>query len=131
MYAFRPDTFTNLGDYLEGGHRRLEAVWFRRRKGMLTATMGTYDLWLRWGRTGDDPPPPDTYDAWVARHTDNRYGGNHHASWDGVALLCTDSRVPPRVAAERIEFLTAMLAGYPDPPPGFDGWWTLSKAGTR
>lgn len=130
MYAFVPGTLTGV-DWEFGGHRTVAAVWFRRKKGALVASMGTYDLSVGWGRAGDTRSgrPVDTFDAWVAAHADNRYGGRHLASWDGAALLCSDQPVSPGVAQERVVFLSAMLAGFPDPPAGYDGWWTSPRGG--
>lgn len=120
MYAFDPTTWkpTSYGGFV------VDAAWFRRKKGRLVASMGNYHpMVLR----RDRQPAEVTYEAWIAAADDNRYGGNHIASWDGEALLCTDQPVPPDVAAERIEFLGAMLRGCPEPPAGFDGWWTFER----
>lgn len=134
MYAFDPATFGNPydSDGPCGGSRTVDAVWFRRKNGRLVAAMGSYRLHANWGRwDGDAARPADTYEAWVAQHDDNRYGGGHLASWDGEALLCSDQRMTPAEAARRVEFLTLMLARYPDPPAGWDGWWTFPKADAR
>lgn len=143
MYAFDPNSWTvrrfDLTEFRSwagpsrkpvfedgqptGGEMR--AVWFRRKAGKTLAAMGVYRphvLHL------DDQPRTGDYQAWVDAADDNRYGGDHWSSWDGQTLLTTTpTSVPPELAAQRIEFLTAMLAGYPDPPPGFDGWWTFPK----
>lgn len=131
MYAFKPDTFRGK-DYRFGGGRVLDAVWFRRKKGVLNAVMGAYSLSVGWGKPGDhlSAPPENTYDAWVALHSDNRYGGEHWSSWDGTALLTTDPpALAPDIVQERTEFLSTMLAGFPHPPAGFDGWWTFPREG--
>jgi hypothetical protein len=130
MYAFDPDTFEGE-DHEYGGYREMRAVWFRRKNGVLVASMGRYRLSVGWGYPGDDPKPDDMYDEWVARHADNRYGGSHLASWDGTALLCSDQPVSPEIAARRVEFLSAMLAGYPEPPANYDGWYEFPKETAR
>lgn len=131
MYAFNPATFGGE-DWPFGGYRELGAAWFRRKNGRLNAVMGTYRLGASWGRPYDPPPPADTFDAWVGQHTDNRYGGTHLASWDGRALLCTKpAAVTPRVVAQRVAFLDAMLGGYPSVPAGYDGWFTFPKETSR
>jgi hypothetical protein len=127
MYAFEPSTFGAGYDAKFRGVRVLRAVWFRRKKGKLVASMGSYELSAYWQRI--EEAPPNTYEAWVAQHTDNSCGGEHLASWDGTALLCTDQPVSPEVMAERIAFLDAMLRGFPDPPAGFDGWYEVAKEG--
>ncbi len=125
MYAFRPESWRRAGGY---GYE-VDAVWFRRKNGRTLAAMGTYHPMVT---PLADEPDGDDYASWIAAANDNRYGGSHDASWDGEALLCTDlSAVSPEVAAERTEFLAAMLAGFPDPPPGFDGWFTFPRGGAR
>jgi hypothetical protein len=127
MYAFDPGTF-HTGHGFDADHcgtRGLRAAWFKRKGGRLVATMGTYHLWIY--HLHDTKPVVDTYDAWVAAHADNRSGANHEASWDGVALLGTGERVTPEVAARQVEFLSKMLARHPEPPTGYDGWWTFER----
>jgi hypothetical protein len=120
MYAFDPTT------WLSGGWPTVDAVWFKRKKGVLVAVMGTYHPMVT--ARGHDRRPADAYEAWIAAADDNRYGGHHESSWDGTALLTTDpARIPPDLAAERTAFLTAVLAGYPHPPAGYDGWWTFPR----
>jgi hypothetical protein len=125
MYAFNPDMWRQRRLYRT---HTVDAVWFKRKGGQLVAVMGTYSpLVLR----RDQEPADASYEAWIAAADDNRYGGSHLASWDGTALLCSDQPVPPDVTAERVAFLDTMLRGFPDPPAGFDGWWTFPKRGTR
>lgn len=124
-YAFRPETWRADP---AGSRFVVDAVWFRRKDGRTLAAMGEYHpmVMLR-----DAEPTDGMYGSWIAAADDNRYGGDHHASWDGTALLCTDMpAITPKVAAERTAFLTAMLDGFPDPPPGYDGWWTFPRGGT-
>jgi hypothetical protein len=124
MYAFNPSTWR---PHPAGSWFVVDAVWFRRKNGRTLAAMGTYHPMVM---RRDQEPADGTYESWIGAADDNRYGGNHLASWDGAALLCTDPpAVPPEVAAERTAFLDAMLKGYPDPPPGHDGWWTFPRGG--
>lgn len=126
MYAFDPSTCEAraYGGVLVGVVVR--AAWFRRKKGLLVATVGTYHpMVLR----RDQWPTDGTYEAWIAAADDNRYGGSHIASWDGEALLNSDQPVTQGVAAVRVRFLDAMLRGFPEPPAGFDGWWTFARTG--
>lgn len=121
MYAFDPATW-NLTPY----GPVVRAVWFKRKKGRLVASMGVYHPMVE---RRDQRPTDGTYEAWIAAADDNRYGGAHTASWDGTALLNSDQPVSPEVAAERVAFLDAMLKGYPGVPAGFDGWWTFPREG--
>lgn len=122
MYAFDPATWRLP---LGLSWHTVDAVWFKRKRGALVAVMGTYDPHVM---RRDDEPADDSYEAWIAAADDNRYGGSHLSSWDGVALLTTDPpRIPPEVAAERTAFLDLVLKGFPNPPAGYDGWWTFPK----
>lgn len=128
MYAFNPTTWREP----YSGNFEVDAVWFKRKRHgrgpdatmKLVAVMGTYSPSIFW------PPLPTDgeYLSWITAVTDNRYGGRHLSSWDGEALLTTDPpRIPPELAAERTAFLADVLAGYPNPPAGYDGWWTFPK----
>jgi len=127
MYAFDPTPLRLPTErYPNGnwsGSAEFRAVWFKRKRGALVAVMGTYHPMS----SVDSLPAESTYEQWVAAANDNRYGGYHEASWDGTALLGTGERVTPDVAARQVEFLTAMLAGFPNVPAGFDGWWAFEK----
>lgn len=125
MYAFQPATWRPD----PSGHWfRVDAVWFRRKAGRTLAAMGCYDPTV----LRDDMEPTDgLYESWITAADDNRYGAHHVASWDGRALLCTDQGVTPAETNRRIEFLTAVLAGFPDVPAGWDGWWTFQKGNPR
>jgi len=128
MYAFDPEPIKLPTERYPHGPWKSSAVfraaWFRRKKGVLVASMGTYHPMVR---NRADEPAESTYTAWVLAADDNRYGGYHEASWDGEALLGTGERVTPEVAAQQVEFLAAMLAGYPEPPKEYDGWWAFER----
>ena len=89
----------------------LDAVWFRRRKGVTVACVG--HLW-------DIQAPPADAAAFLAAHTDGRYGGTCFGRWDGVGYWGAQE---PDVIAEHLDLLRPMLAGYPEVPAPFDGWW--------
>jgi hypothetical protein len=117
MYAFAPETFS-VRD------RTVQAVWFRRKKGVLVASTGSYHFFAPGLAEGAYPA---SYLGWVELHTDNRYGATHLASWDGVALLNSDQPVTPEEASRRVAFLAGMVAGFPQVPTGFDGWWAFPR----
>ncbi|MEU8362339.1 hypothetical protein AB0C27_40605 [Nonomuraea sp. NPDC048882] len=91
---------------------RINAVWYRRRRGVTVACIGTlWDL--------QDDQPADAV-QFLGRHTDGRYGGNAEGRWDGRSYWGNGT------LAEQQQFLAIlrpMLAGYPEAPAGFDGWW--------
>jgi len=89
----------------------LDAIWFRRRKGVTVACIG--HLW-------DIQAPPTDAAAFLAAHTDGRYGGTCFGRWDGAGYWGAED---PDVIAEHLGLLRPMLAGYPAIPPSHDGWW--------
>lgn len=119
-YAFNPTTWRATAYGFE-----VDAVWFKRKRGQVTAVMGTYHPMVE---RHDQQPTAATYEAWIASADDNRYGGKHIASWDG-RILTTEPRLEPVVAARRVGFLEQVLAGYPSPPDGYDGWWVFEQKG--
>ena len=91
----------------------INAVWFRRRRGVTVACIGY--LW--------NSRREQTSSAleMLRDHTDGRYGGTTQGRWDsegywgdGVTLAEQD---------RHLAILRPMLAAYPEIPQGFDGWW--------
>lgn len=117
MYAFDPNTF-------DPERRSVAAAWFRRKNGVLVASMGLYHF---FAPGLPEAQYPDTYQGWVDLHVDNRYGGTHLASWYGMAILNSDQPVSEEESARRVEFLRGMLDGFPAVPAGFDGWWAFPR----
>lgn len=142
MYAFRPESFrvslrewdpearvyvfperTPDADGFYRGSASVDACWFRRRSGVLVASTGRYGFHLFPGHPG---VVDDSYLAWVAAHWDNRYGGGCQARLTDDGRFWSESEDPEAHIAE-LAFLRRMLAGFPDPPNGYDGWWTFQK----
>jgi hypothetical protein len=96
----------------EQGGSYINAVWFRRRKGVTAACAGQLWNYIR--------PRPQTAAEFLAEHTDNRYGGDCMARWDGSNCWST---VDEAQRAEFLRVLKPMLEAYPAVPEGFDGWW--------
>lgn len=90
----------------------LNAVWFRRRKGVLAACAGR--LW-----DYQRPAPADAA-AFLAAHTDGRYGAHCKARWDGTNLW---SVLDEADRARYKALLVPMLAACPEIPAGYSGWW--------
>ncbi|GAA3417645.1 hypothetical protein [Streptosporangium vulgare] len=91
---------------------RIGAVWFRRRKGVTVACIGT--LW-----DFQDTAPTSAVE-FLERHTDGRYGGDCDGRWDGERYWGAQE---PAVIEQHLALLRPMLANYPNIPDGFDGWW--------
>lgn len=97
-------------------HATVEAVWFRRRRGVLVASFGK--LWdFQDGK-------PETAQGFLSRHADGRYGGTVMTRWDGEGLWTTMDLAESQ---EHLKILRPMLENYPEVPAGFDGWWTFRQ----
>lgn len=97
---------------------RLDAVWFRRRRGITVACIGyLHDL---------QNPPPTTTAEFLARADDGRYGGHCEGRWDGQRYWGAQE---PEIAAAHLALLRPMLERFPAVPAGFDGWWTFAGGG--
>jgi hypothetical protein len=92
---------------------RIDAVWFRRRRGQLVACSG--ELW-----DFQDDEPQDAVE-FLERHEDGRYGGNAEARWDGSSIWTCGLTLDDQNL--RLEILRPMLENFPAVPPGYDGWW--------
>jgi hypothetical protein len=91
---------------------RIDAVWFRRRKSVTVACVGTL-----WDLQDDEPVNAV---AFLARHTDGRYGGDCDGRWDGAHYWGAQE---PAEIQRHLDLLQPMLAAYPAIPDGYDGWW--------
>lgn len=91
---------------------RIDAVWFRRRRGETVACIG--DLW-----DFQDTEPANAR-QFLERHTDGRYGGDCHGRWDGTSYW---GNVTLEQQEQHLAILRPMLANYPAIPSGYDGWW--------
>ncbi len=127
-YAVRLDSLrVQFSTYEHGTFYRghIDAVWFRRRKGLTVACIGHLAGLLR------DTAPTDGVD-FLRGETDGRYGGNCEGRWDGTGYWGAEN---PDTAAEHLAILRPMLTAYPEIPPGYDGWWryptTAEKEATR
>jgi hypothetical protein len=130
-YAVRPDTFRVAEKWPtytqpDGSSRRgetpyytmtVEAVWFRRKSGVLTAHYGHL-----WDASSDRPA---TLFDWLENDWDGRYGGNCRARWDGDSLWAPESSWDQMKEYE--ELLRPMLDNFPETPAGYDGWWTYRR----
>ncbi|MFF7411596.1 hypothetical protein [Streptomyces lydicus] len=91
---------------------RIDAVWFRRRRGITVACIG--QLW----DFQDDKPT--TARDFLERHADGRYGGDCIGRWDGESYW---GNVTLEQQEQHLAILQPMLANYPAIPAGHDGWW--------
>lgn len=99
------------------GCHQVDAMWFRRRRGVTVACAGD----LHTGLYGE-PAPVDARD-FLTRYTDGRHGGHAAARWDGNNLWAPEMSKDEQ--DRYYELLKPMLDAYPEVPYGFDGWWTF------
>ncbi len=109
------DTPSGRNPYSYDG--RIDAVWFRRRKGETVACIGT--LW--------DYQYPEPADAaqFLAQHEDGRYGGDCIGRWDGDSYW---GNVTLAEQERHLAILRPMLANFPAIPDGYSGWWTFQPS---
>lgn len=96
---------------------RIDAVWYRRRKGTTYACIGT--LWDLQDK------PPVTGREFLEAHDDGRYGGDCEGRWDGARYWGAQE---PDVMERHMAVLRPMVDDVPTIPDGFDGWWTFQPA---
>jgi hypothetical protein len=109
---------TGEGDPYLHQHQTIDAIWFRRKKGVTVAHLGM--LW--------DFSEADNAADFLRLHNDGRYGGNWIAAWDGER--CWTQNPAPKTDLDRYaETLDAALTGLLNDkatPEGYDdGWWTF------
>lgn len=90
----------------------VNAVWFRRRRGLTVACIGTLKDYQK--------SEPQSAVQFLARHNDGRYGGNCLGRWDGIGYWGAENL---QIVKTHLDILRPMLEGYPAAPPGYDGWW--------
>jgi hypothetical protein len=93
---------------------QLQAVWFRRRSGVLAACLG-----YLWDHQDSRPASPQEA---AQLHADGRYGGHCQARLDATGYWA-DGGAPPDVIKRHLEVLEPMLAAVGEVPEGYDGWW--------
>ena len=103
------------------GQARVDAVWYRKQRGVLSASAG--HLWDGCAR-GQEPA---TVQEFLARIDTGVYGPTVDARWDG-STLWTPSGVSPAAAERHRALLDPMLReAAPYVPDGYDGWWEFNR----
>jgi hypothetical protein len=100
----------------------VSAVWFRRRREAYNGPLRT--VACAGELRGCQVPDSSTVESFLATFTDGRYGGNCMARWGGTNLW---SLADESARARYKGILVPMLAGYPEVPPGYDGWWVFPR----
>ena len=100
----------------------IDALWFRRRKGVTVACLGSLKLFSHYLPERLDILDPH---AALTAALDGRYGGDCHGRWDGAGYWGAEDL---DVQARHLAILRPMLANYPALPPLFDGWWTFQTS---
>lgn len=114
LHTTRHEAEQDGREYYNG---RINAIWFRRRRGVTVACIGTlWDL---------QHTEPSTGREFLERHDDGRYGGDCDGRWDGTGYWGAQDLT---VMQAHLDVLRPMLAAYPAIPDGWDGWWTFQPA---
>jgi hypothetical protein len=118
LYAVKPETFLRRPPM---GQRRwsisIDAVWFRRQDGRTRACYGTlYD---------HQDERPESFEQFLERFTDGRYGGDCLARWDGEKYWGSQT---PAVIERDLALLRPALENYPAAPAGYVGWWRFETS---
>lgn len=92
----------------------INAMWFRRRKGVTVACIG--HLW------DFQHVEPKDAEQFLRQHEDGRYGASCSGRWDGSGYWGAEV---PAVIEAHLTLLRPMLENHPAVPPGYDGWWTF------
>lgn len=118
-YAFDLTSFHGeLGRSLDGsafyrGH--VNAAWFRRRRNVTIACIGTLS-----GSIYDFDTAPADAAQFLAQFNDGRWGGDCHGRWDGAKYWGSQD---PEEIQRHLALLRPMLNDYPNLPAGYDGWY--------
>lgn len=100
----------------------IEAVWYRRKDGVLRACIGYLHEIVT-------PPVTDARE-FLASFDHDPWGGHCDGRWDGDSYYSHDGSVPA-VQAEHRTILEPMLASVPLIPPSYDGWWRFLTSKER
>jgi hypothetical protein len=96
---------------------RVEAVWFRRKDGVIAAHLGSFSSFSKTVLSFEEFK--NTIGPMEAR-----YGPTVKAKWDGQNLWgVTDFVEQNRIVA----YLDPILQNYPEVPKGLEGWVTLNE----
>lgn len=99
----------------------ISTVWFKRRKGLDTANIGTLS------EISTQFFCPECREAVLFLEKamiDSIYGGHCRSRWDGSRLWSNPS-LDRKDQEIDFKFLDSMLDRYPEIPVGYDGWWSF------
>jgi hypothetical protein len=91
----------------------VDAVWFKRKSGVLAVCMG--HLWSR----GRNSQFPDDF----MRNFDGRYGGSTKYKWNGTEMWSEDNNFVDMMNAHKI--LDPILTNFPNIPENYTGWYSI------
>lgn len=104
----------------------VQAAWFRKRKGVLQACAGTMHGWFGRDHSGTVPRSAADF-ARVADRRSTWASATCMARWDGRSFWAAPP-MHPVAQCEYLELLKLMLAGFPEPPDGYEGWFRFTDA---
>lgn len=96
-----------------------DAVWFRKKNGVVRVCWGPLKLWAHYMDEAADISSPQEF---LGTDFDGRYGGECNARWDGTRYWGSQN---PDVIRFDLDGLKPMLEGFPQVPEGLSGWWSF------
>ena len=104
---------------------RVNAAWFRRRKGVVQACAGSLRAWFG-ANYGDGGKPLDAAQfALMADRSRHWASADCQARWDGTSFWAVPPMHPDCQRAY-LDLLEPMLAAFPAVPEGYAGWYRFT-----
>lgn len=115
---FQVETHQNIhGEFYHSIY--YDAVWFKKRQGVLGVSEGGLHLTTR---PSESDEIPDFVEAFY-ENMDGRYGGRTDFQWDGERMFAPNQTMAAMQEAQ--VRLQRYLDLFPTPPPGYEGWFSI------
>lgn len=92
----------------------VNAVWYRRKRGVTYACIGHLSHSYR------EKYQPPTAENFLLSYTDGRYGPTPEGRWDGENYWGAQK---PETIQEHLAILRPMIDDYPSAPESYSTWW--------
>lgn len=116
FYAIDFSTIQIQPGYENHGTGTVDAIWFKKKNGVIAACYGTL-------RASGTAARPLHNEADFMFHYDGRYGGNTMYKWDGTEMWGSNNNFLELVEAHK--FLDPIRNGFPNIPDGYTGWYSI------
>lgn len=97
----------------------MNALWFKREKGMLSICKGTIADYLK-------PEQEVTVEYFMDNYRSGRYGGSTQFKWDGEKMWSKDNIYTKLVQAhDSLDPLLQKFLNNQEIPAGYEGWYSV------